>query len=344
MSLVVGLMLSERSNKAPSDVLLAKHEIVRTDNLERMSDALLEAYNGRIVSPVCGAEPFFGQSNRVQFEHISFSYCAFGAPVEIDFSEGPWFRQQICLSGRGKTIVRRKSVPLSDQATCVIPSGTSFSTHFGAGYSHLLLCVDPTALRRKLEAFVGTDLPHPIEFRSAQTLLTPQARMLKRSALFFASEIEAFESDACRLARYEFENVLLAAFLSGNAHNYSYLLDALPPSLSPRQVWLAESYIEANWDKPLTIEALSKEIGVGARSIFKAFRDFRGYSPMAFAKDVRLRRAREMLNLARPGDGVIAIAYRCGFQNHGHFARAYRSRFGESPSTTLARSRRPPLV
>ena len=137
--------------------------------------------------------------------------------------------------------------------------------------------------------------------------------------------------------------MLVAAFLSGNAHNYSYLLEAPPPGLTPRQVWLAESFVEANWDTPITVEALSQAVGVSARSIFKSFKQIRGYSPMAFVKDVRLRRAREMLNGAEPGATVTAVAYRCGYQNHGYFAREYRARFGESPSTTLARARRAPL-
>jgi AraC-like DNA-binding protein len=328
------------SSKASTDNLLANHEIIRTDKLERMSDALLEVYKGRLTSANCGGQGFFGLTNRVQFEHISLAYCAFDSDVVVDFSEGPSFRQQICLSGGGKTVVQGKRAALSDETSCVIQSGAKFTTHFGAGYRHLLLCVDPTALRRKLEAFVGADLPSPIAFHPAQTLITPQAKMLKRSALFFASEIETFENESCELARGEFVQALLAAFLSGNKHNYSYLLEALPPNLTPRQVWLAESYIEANWDKPLTIEALSQAVGVGARSIFKSFKEYRGYSPMAFAKEVRLRRARELLSDAGPGVSVTATAYRCGFQNHGYFAREYRARFGESPSMTLAKARR----
>ncbi len=328
------------SSKAPSDDLLAKHQIIRTNKLERMSDTLLEVYKARMVSANCGAKPFFGQANRVHFEHIGFDYCVYDADVEIEFPEAPSFRQQICLSGGGETIIQRKGAPLSDVATCVIGPGTKITTRFGAGYSQLVLRVDPAALRRKLEAFVGTDLPNPIEFRSAQAFVSPQLQILKRSALFFVNEVETLESEACELARNEFEQVLLAAFLSGNAHNYSYLLEAPPPGLTPRQVWLAESFIEANWDRPLTIEALSMAVGVSARSIFKSFKDFRGYSPMAFAKDVRLRRAREMLGDAEPGATVTMVAYRCGYQNHGYFAREYRARFGESPSETLARTRR----
>jgi AraC-like DNA-binding protein len=332
-------MLSVGSSTAPNDGLFAKHEIVRTDSLERMNEALLTAYKGRIVSADCQERPFFGQANRVQLEHIGFDYCAYDADVEIDFPDALPIRQLICLKGVGETISRRKRTQLSSVATSLIQSGDKFTSRYFAGYRQIVFRVDPTALRRKLEAFVGTTLPRPIEFLPAQTLLTPQAEMFKRSALFFAGEIESFDNEACRLARDEFEQAMLAAFLAGNAHNYSYLLDAPPPGLTPRQVWLAESFIEANWDQPLTIDSLAAVVGAGARSIFKAFKDYRGYSPMAFVKDVRLQRAREMLVLARPGDSVTAIAYRCGFQNHGHFARAYRGRFGESPSTTLTRTR-----
>jgi len=330
--------------KQLSDDLFAKHEIVRTDNPERMNEALLTAYKGRLVSVNCQGRPFFGQANRVQLEHIGFDYCAYDVDVEIDFLGSLPIRQMICLKGEGETITRRKRAPLSGVATSVIQSGEKCTSRYCAGYRQIVFRVDPTALRRKLEAFVGTSLPHPIEFHPAQTFLTPQAEMFKRSALFFASEIEAFDNEACRLARDEFEQAMLAAFLAGNAHNYSYLLDAPPPGLTPRQVWLAESFIEANWDQPLTIDSLAAVVGVGARSIFKAFKDYRGYSPMAFVKDVRLQRAHEMLILAKPGDSVTAIAYRCGFQNHGHFARAYRSRFGESPSITLAGTRRARLL
>jgi AraC-like DNA-binding protein len=328
-----------QSSKALNDGLLARHEIIRTDEPERMAAALLDVYKGRLVSADRGGREFFGQANRVQFEHIGFDFCAYGADVEIEFPEAPSFRQQICLSGGGETVVQRKGAQLSEVATCVIRPGAKVITRFGAGYSQLVLRVDPAALRRKLEAFLGTDLPHPIEFRPTQRFDSPQLRLLRRSALFFVNEIETFESEACELARNEFQQALMAAFLAGNAHNYSYLLEAPPPGLTPRQVWLAESFIEANWDTPLTVEALSQAVGVGARSLFKSFKRFRGYSPMAFAKDVRLRHARELLSDAEPGATVTAVAYRCGYQNHGYFAREYRERFGESPSTTLAQAR-----
>jgi len=321
------------SSQAPSDNFLANREIIRTDKLERMNDMLAEVYRGRIVSAKRGAAPFYGEAKRIQFKHIGFDYCAYGADVEVDFPEVAVVRQQICLGGGGETIVQRRRALLSEDAACVISPGRNVTTRFDAGYRQLVLRVDPAALRRKLEAFVGAELRQPIEFRLEQTFDNPQLQAMRRAALFFASEADALANDACRLARLELEEALVAAFLVGNAHNYSYLLRAPPPDLTPRHVWLAESFIEANWDQPLTVEALSLAVGVGVRSIFKSFKDFRGYTPMNFAKEVRLSRARQMLSDA-------AVANRCGYQNHGYFARQYRGRFGESPSATLARAKR----
>ena len=101
-----------------------------------------------------------------------------------------------------------------------------------------------------------------------------------------------------------------------------------------------EEYIEANWTKPITIETLTELTGISARGIFKAFQRSRGYSPMAFAKQIRLQHARDMLQQGRSLTTVTAAAFACGFSNLGHFAKDYREFFGERPSETLGRSGR----
>ena len=83
-----------------------------------------------------------------------------------------------------------------------------------------------------------------------------------------------------------------------------------------------------------------EETGVGARAIFRAFQQSRGYSPMAFARMVRLKHARERLLAPDPETSVTTVAFACGFGNLGHFARDYREAFGEPPSATLARAMR----
>jgi transcriptional regulator GlxA family with amidase domain len=117
------------------------------------------------------------------------------------------------------------------------------------------------------------------------------------------------------------------------------LLDREPMGTGPWQVRKAEDYIEAHWDQPITIEALAVATGASARSIFHFFKASRGYSPMVFVKQVRLRHARRMLAMPNETTSVMSVAFDCGFTNLGHFAKGYGNCFGELPSQTLNRTK-----
>ncbi|OXH85552.1 AraC family transcriptional regulator, partial [Burkholderia multivorans] len=58
--------------------------------------------------------------------------------------------------------------------------------------------------------------------------------------------------------------------------------------------------------------------------------------PMQYLRAKRLEHARELLLGATPERRIADIALDCGFTHLGRFALAYRERFGESPSDTLA--------
>ena len=109
---------------------------------------------------------------------------------------------------------------------------------------------------------------------------------------------------------------------------------------APGRFGMAEEYIDANWDKPTTLEPLSGIAGASARTLHEKFKQARGYSPMAFAKQVRLKRTRELLLRPEPATSVTTVSSACGFGNLGHFAKDYFKIFGERPSETLARSYR----
>lgn len=60
---------------------------------------------------------------------------------------------------------------------------------------------------------------------------------------------------------------------------------------------------------------------------------------MSFLKQLRLERAREMLERSDINRSVTDTAISCGFGNLGHFAGDYFKRFGEHPSETLRRGK-----
>jgi AraC-like DNA-binding protein len=90
--------------------------------------------------------------------------------------------------------------------------------------------------------------------------------------------------------------------------------------------------------RPLPMPELSALIGVSERTLRSCCAEFLGISPSRYVLLRRLKRARAALQNADPAAASVAeIARRCGFTELGRFAGAYRTAYGESPSTTLRR-------
>jgi AraC-like DNA-binding protein len=213
-------------------------------------------------------------------------------------------------------------------------------THeYEAGFQTLIFRAEAAALQAKLSAVVGVPVTRSIEFVAGSNAENPAVQRMRRLLEFMVSELDRDDEKLPAAALAEFEQMLLLTFLAANPHNFSDLLqrDQLRPA--PWQVRRVEEYITANWNRPITVEALASAAGASTRSIFKAFKDSRNCSPMAFVKSIRLQHAREMLQHPESTTTVVSTAFACGFLNPGHFARDYRLAFGELPSVTLAASK-----
>ncbi len=101
----------------------------------------------------------------------------------------------------------------------------------------------------------------------------------------------------------------------------------------------AEAVLRARLQDAVSIVALAGELGTSTRALQEGFRRHRGMTPRAFLARCRLEAAHERLAAARPGETVSSIAFDCGIMHLGRFAAAYRRRYGEAPSATLARTR-----
>jgi AraC-like DNA-binding protein len=221
----------------------------------------------------------------------------------------------------------------------VVVSPGGVTLHFSPQFEHLSLGVRSAVLTPKLAAIVGDLRLGPLRFDPAVIASAPQAKRLERLLRFVAAEFDASPSPMPPIMQSELQQAMMTSFLLANANNYSRLLLGEPEAAAPWQVRRAEQFIEANWDQPITIEALAAATNVSARSLFSSFKAGRGYSPMDFVKRVRLDRARRKLSRPDAETSVTAVAFECGFGNPGHFARDYRDRFGERPSETLGRGR-----
>jgi AraC-like DNA-binding protein len=101
-----------------------------------------------------------------------------------------------------------------------------------------------------------------------------------------------------------------------------------------------EKLLEANPDRTLYLAELCAATGASDRTLRACCQEHLGMSPMRYLWLRRMHLARRALRMADPAaTTVTGIATNYGFWELGRFSVAYRSLFGESPSTAL---RRPP--
>ncbi len=114
-----------------------------------------------------------------------------------------------------------------------------------------------------------------------------------------------------------------------------------PPSAPRRGARLLaiQDFIrESASDRELTPDSVARSFGISRRSLYNLFLAA-GDTPAAFIQSTRLVAASEQLRDPRNGDlSVIDIARDCAFPDHSHFSRAFRLRFGASPSQWRAQA------
>ena len=316
---------------------LQRFPVFSTTNPEEFRDTLLNRFGARRAE-IVNHPNLRAKGNLVQLQDLALVYgaCNFGAIV--DYPEGDRFRLLTATTGKGEAIVGRNKVTIDGRQSCIISPGQSTGLAVEGSHDWLNIRVEPYALERKLASLLGARPSGRLEFEAAVDRNHPQVQNLWRLIRFFAEQFDVTADPLPTPVLRELEEAILVAFLYANPHTFSHLLDREAKDTVPSHVRLAEQYIEAHWDQAIGIESLVEETGVGARAIFKAFRKTRGYSPMAFARMVRLKEAHKKLSAPDAETSVTNVAFACGFGNLGHFARDYRKAFGERPSETLARS------
>jgi len=102
-------------------------------------------------------------------------------------------------------------------------------------------------------------------------------------------------------------------------------LDAMPAPLRR-----AVALMQANLEKPLSIPAIGRLVGVGVRQIERLFIRHLHWSPARYYMRLRLERARELL--IHGNSPILDVAVATGFSSSSYFAESYRAFYGFNPS------------
>jgi transcriptional regulator GlxA family with amidase domain len=100
-----------------------------------------------------------------------------------------------------------------------------------------------------------------------------------------------------------------------------------------------QSWIADNLGSDLRVETLAERAAMSPRNFARFFRREIGLTPAAYVEELRVERARQLLE--QSGDPIDLISARCGFGTPETMRRAFARRVGVPPAEYRARFRRP---
>jgi AraC-like DNA-binding protein len=268
------------------------------------------------------------RANHFALPNSGLWFCSYGVPLSLRFPDNDFVRIQFHHQGAGGSRIRGQIIPISETRTCV--SSGAISIDFGHDFEQVVWRIPRETLVRKLATLTGGPVSGNTDFDLVIDLDKPESAMMVRMLDCLVHAADTINGEPAQIVLGELEQTLITSFLTSACRDFRQHLERPAPTLAPRQVIRVEGYIEQNWDQPVSIEELATIAGASVRSIYRTFKQSRGYTPQDFARQVRLRHARMMLQESPLS--ITEIALNCGFSDASHFSREYQRAFGQRPS------------
>lgn len=243
-------------------------------------------------------------------------------------------------SGRGRFTSGDRSFLVERGRTASIGSpAMPIHVALEAGYQTVSVMASGSSFHDALATMMGGEVRPRIRFEPRIAIDSGEGASLARLVEFLIDEASR-EQGVTRapLVAARMADAFLFGLLAGQPHNHSERMRRGRPA-EPHYVSIAAAYMDARKAEPIRMAEVAAAAGVTLRSLQLGFRKHRGVSPMAFLRGRRLELARTMLLAGPDVVSVTEVALACGFEHVGRFSIAYRARFGERPSETVARIR-----
>ncbi len=118
--------------------------------------------------------------------------------------------------------------------------------------------------------------------------------------------------------------------------------DTLPNLQRTNAIKNVFQYITDNYDKPITLDALSQQAGMSPKYFCRYFKALTDKTPIDYLNNYRIDNACEKLIMTKLS--VTEIAYDCGFNDLNYFIRCFKKYKGVSPKKYLADHGRMPGI
>ncbi|AIO68827.1 helix-turn-helix domain protein [Burkholderia oklahomensis] len=315
----------------PFDPLaLREHRLFESRDLDETRERISRVMQPHALLPD-GTRHGPSHMDFVRLGGLGIGTIAFGdaMQVRVDAVDG-YHLLMFCLTGCAQVRTMGRAFDVDSRTGVLCPPGEPFAAHLSRDCEQFVLRIDAATLAAHIGDAAASLDPEIGVDDSALSAWMQQLKLVARSPELLASA-SANPRVAARL-----ERLLLELLIDGHPPAAAPVRRADP---APGFVRRAQEFIDTQFAQPLQLAEIAQAAGVPERTLRDGFLQFRGMSPMQYLRKMRLDHARELLRAAAPDRRIAEIALDCGFAHLGRFAIAYRERFGELPSSTLADQR-----
>lgn len=302
------------------------------EDWEGLHDALSDAYFPHAMHPTSSPGTVAESGLEVvDLDTCRLAHIRFGATVAIDSDHPGAMAVNIPLSGRLQSRIGRHEFDAGPGEATAFPADTpAHMPSWTTDLDVLGFRINADVLQRESErVFARRDIVVPplIDLRTpAGEAWLRMARTTFDNARDCGGILYQDPHVAASVASMLVTGLLLAAVPEDPGH---------PGGMRPRPVRRVMTAIELDPSRAWSPADLAEIGGVSVRRLQQAFREYVGTTPFGYLHEVRLERVHEDLLHGR-GQSVTDVAMRWGISHLGRFAAAYRTRYGELPSQTLA--------
>lgn len=253
-----------------------------------------------------------------EFETITVNgQYAMNAPHEHDYYE-----LYFLLEGKRDFFVKNKMFSITDNTLVVVPPFTIHKTE-GESYKRININVSSNYLTETQKELLN-DLSKKIAIKIEDKYLNLITTLLIEGGKLQSSSIKNKTEYLISLM----QTILLFISQQANVPISAASVSHQPNHASP-EVLKIISYVNANYNKEITLKKLCDKFFLSKVSLCKKFKSVMNCSIMEYVNQMRLSKAKSLLR--DTSKSIETIAAECGFSSANYFGLIFKKEVGLSP-------------